>query len=151
MKIQIALASTAHWIMPSEDDLRLEYRYEYNLPQRNWKGRCKTIGANFPLFADEEDFIAKVKASPIVDLTQTMHVHNLTSLRSVEDVRDLVSGYAFPRDVDRIVTGLKKGVALPAPIIVKGKLGMWILSGNTRQNLASIANIPRQAIMVDAS
>lgn len=150
MKIQISLSANTAWIMPSDEDLRLEYRYEYNLPQRNWPGRCKTIGAPFPLFESEEDFIAKVKASRIVSLFHD-DVHNMTSLRSIEDIEDIVSSYAYPRDVKRIVEGLKAGKSMPAPIIIAGNRGMWILSGNTRQNCAKVLGIPRKFIVVNAS
>jgi hypothetical protein len=150
MKLQIALSSGSQWVIPHEADLRLEYRYEYNLPQRNWKQRCKTIGAQYPLFEDEEDFIAKVKASRIVSLFHD-DVHNMTSLKSIEDIESLVSHYAYPRDVKRIVEGLKAGIEMPAPIIIAGSKGMWILSGNTRQNCAKVLGIPRKFIVVNAS
>ena len=151
MKIEIALSAAGDWTYPKDDDLILEYRYEYSLPQRGWPQRCKTIGAQYPLFTDESDFIRKVKASPIVSLPANARVHNMTDYESIEDIEDLVASYRFPRDVPRIVKGLTKGVTMPAPIIIKGKKGMWILSGNTRQNVALVLNVPRKFIVVDAS
>jgi hypothetical protein len=151
MKIQIALSAAGDWTYPKDADLSNEYRYEYALPKRGWPQRCKTIGAKYPVFTDESDFIRKVKASPIVELPPTAYVHNMTDYETIDDIEDLVAGYAFPRDVKRIVKGLSTGVTMPAPIIVKGKKGMWILSGNTRQNVALVLGVPRKFILVDAS
>jgi hypothetical protein len=144
------LEASVKWVVPKPADLALEFKYEYALPSRNWPQRCKAIGAAYPIFEDEEDFINKVKSSEVAPLTPKMGVHNLTNERSVEDVRDLVSGYAYPRDVDRIVQGYEAGTAMPMPIIIRGKKGSWILSGNTRSNLAFILKIPVKAIWVDA-
>lgn len=152
MKLQIALATAStKWVMPSKEDLILEYKYEYALPQRNWDARCKVIGAPYPLFKDQEDFVSWVLGSPIVTLPKNARVHNMTELNTIGEIEDLVSGYAFPRDVKRIITGLKSGVLMPAPIIIKGTKGMWILSGNTRQNVAKVLNIPRKFILVNAT
>lgn len=151
MKIQIALSASTTWVMPNKEDLILEYKYEYDLPQRNWAGRCKKIGAPYPLFKDQNDFVRQVMASPIVALSKNEHVHNMTDINTIGGIEDLVSGYAFPRDVKRIVEGLKAGTAMPAPIIIKGTKGLWILSGNTRQNVAHVLNLPRKFILVDAS
>jgi hypothetical protein len=153
MKLQAAhrlLAAAVKWVMPKDPDLVLEYKYEYSLSSRNWPQRCKAIGAKYPLFDSEQDFIAKIKAASVEPLTPEMDVHNLTNLRTVEDVRDMVSGYQFPRDVDRIVKGYKEGGTMPMPIIIRGKKGSWILSGNTRSNLAFILKVPVKAIWVDA-
>lgn len=151
MKIQISLSSAPQWVIPSEADLRLEYRYEYNLPQRNWKQRCKTIGAYFPLFESEDDFVKRIQTEArVITLTRNDYVHNLTSLKSIEEIEDLVSGYAYPRDVKRIVEGLTNGAHMPMPIIIKGMKGMWILSGNTRQNVAQVLRVRCQALVLDA-
>lgn len=151
MKLEISLSSGPQWVIPEEEDLALEFRYEYALPQRNWAQRCKTIGARYPLFENESDFVTKVNHGRIQLLTRSDQVHNRTQLRSIEEIEDLVSGYAYPRDVARIVEGFKKGVIMPMPIIIKGTKGMWILSGNTRQNIASVMKLPTQVIIVDAS
>jgi len=143
------MAASVKWVMPKDPDLVLEYKYEYTLPSRHWDKRCKAIGAKYPLFDSEEDFVAKIKAASIEPLTSSMRVENLTDYESIEDVKDLVSQYQFPRDVDRIVKGYEAGGSMPMPIIIRGKKGSWILSGNTRTNLAFILKIPVKAIWVD--
>src|SRR5271168_1074668 len=153
MKLNAAhrlLSSAVKWVFPSNADLALEYKYEYTLPSRNWAGRCRVIGASYPIFESEDDFIAKVKSSRVAPVTVDMDVNNMTSLRSVEEVRDMVSAYAYPRDVDRIVKGYESGAKMPMPIIIEGKKCSWILSGNTRTNLAFILKIPVKAIWVRA-
>ena len=147
MKIQISLSS-ALWTVPEEKDLELEYRYEYLLPSRNWPQRCRQIGASYPLFRDLEDFVQQVRGAKIEPLDD-VRVHNMTDYGAVDDVRDLVSGYQFPRDVDRILDALHAGHALPMPIVIRGPKGSWILSGNTRQNLSRIVGTPVQAIWID--
>lgn len=150
MKLQIALSNTEIWMRPTRKDLELEYEYEYVNPSRNWKQRCHAIEAVFPIFSSLEDFIRKVNESPIERLTAVTRVHNMTDYRTIEDIEDLVSGYHFPRDVKRIVEGFAALDKMPLPIIIKGRKGRWILSGNTRQNVALVMEVPRKAIVVDA-
>jgi hypothetical protein len=152
MKLEAAhrlLAAAVKWVMPKPADLALEYKYEYLLPSRHWDKRCKAIGAHYPLFDSEDDFIAKIRAASIEPITPQSKVENVTDLETIEDVEDLVSTYQRPRDVSSIVNGYRKGGSMPMPIIIRGKKGSWILSGNTRTNLAFILKIPVKAIWVD--
>lgn len=142
---------SVNWVRPDLQNLELEYKYEYLLPSRNWDRRCQSIGAEYPLFDDQEDFNRKILSAPVINITPEMRVTNMTHCSSIEGVRDLVSGYQFPRDVDRIIDGFQRGADMPLPIIIKGTNGMWILSGNTRSNLAMIHGIPLKAIVYDAS
>lgn len=148
MKISL---STTSWFVPKPADLKLEYAYEYMLPSRNWKARCSTIGAKYPLFDSEEDFIAKVNAGKIISVTKKSKIHNMTTLSTLDDLQDLVNSYRFPRDIAKIVKGYNAGKPMPMPIIIKGSKGSWILCGNTRSNVAFIMDIPLKAIEVDAT
>ena len=148
--MKISLSATT-WIVPKPADLKLEYAYEYILPSRNWAARCKTIGAKYPLFDSEEDFIAKVNAGNIISVTPKSKIHNMTTIDSIEGIESLVSGYRFPRDVGKIVKGYNSGKPMPMPIVIKGSKGSWILAGNTRSNVAFVMGVPLRVIEVDAT
>jgi hypothetical protein len=49
---------------------------------------------------------------------------NRSRVSSIEELKDLVSGYVKPRNVDRIVKGIEEGDEIPYPIIIKGNKGM---------------------------
>jgi hypothetical protein len=142
---------SVQWVKPDSQNLELEYKYEYLLPSRNWDRRCQSIGAQYPLFADQADFNRKILSAPVTTITPEMRVTNMTHIRTVDGVKDLVNSYQFPRDVDRIIQGFENGAKMPLPIIIKGTKGMWILSGNTRSNLAMIHKVPLKAIVYDGS
>ena len=141
------LESNVSWRIPTTAELEMEYKYEYMLPSRNWDRRCETIGAPYPLFDDFADFTNKIQHSTPSTINKGDHVYNMTDYRTVDQVTDLVSSYQFPRDVDRILDGFKQGASLPMPIIIEGSKGRWILSGNTRTNLAHIMGIPVTALV----
>lgn len=63
--------------------------------------------------------------------------------------KDMVSQYVIPRDIDRIIEGFESNDKLPMPIILKSKLGMFIMAGNTRQNVARIMGITPKAILIN--
>jgi hypothetical protein len=70
---------------------------------------------------------------------------------SIEDIESMVSSYHQPRDVKRIVQGLKNNAQIPMPIILKGSKGMWIMAGNTRQSTARVLGIDADVLLVDVS
>jgi hypothetical protein len=143
----------AHWVKPSEASLKKEYEVEYALPRRRWDQRSETIGAKYPIFSDAADFAEKILAAKVIDFPKSDFgsVHNLTAINTIDRVKELVATYSYPRDVDGIVAGFKAGKSMEMPIIIRGKRGRWILSGNTRMNVARIMNIPIKVIEVDAS
>lgn len=141
------------WREQTEKELKQEFDYEYALPKRRWDMRAEQIGAKYPIFDSLDDFVEKVKAAPVQVIKHADYhkVRNLTSLETLDDVKEMTSSYSYPRDVDSIVTGFKAKSPMPYPIIIKGKSGMWILSGNTRMNVAKILGIEGRAKVVDAS
>lgn len=147
---QTAALKTAKWKVPSSADLELEYKYEYLLPSRNWPARCRTIGAAYPLFTSVEDFVLRVKGARIVKVNFPNKIHNLTTCSSLEEVEQMVANYAYPRDVKRIASGFEHGVAMPMPVVIQGTRGSWILSGNTRSNVAYVLGIQLQVLCVQA-
>jgi len=63
----------------------------------------------------------------------------------------MVSGYHIPRDVQRIVDGMKSGATLPMPIVLKGSDGLFIMAGNTRQAVARVLKVPCKVLLVDVT
>lgn len=139
--------STVNWVRPDLQNLEMEYKYEYMLTsRRTWDKRCKTIGAVYPIFDSFEDFAEKISSAPIQIITPSTPIHNMTQFETMDDARKELA-----RDVDRIIHGFDNGVKIPLPIIIKGNDGMWLLSGNTRSNLAFIHNVTLKAIVYDGS
>jgi hypothetical protein len=92
-----------------------------------------------------------LSSAPVVDVDSLRSVQNLTKNRSIADIKDMVSSYAWPRDVARIQQGYQENHKMPLPIIIKGQQGMWIMAGNTRQSVARVLGITPRALLVDVS
>ena len=139
----------ARWVRQSPQELAFEYKIEYALPSRGWDRRAKVIGALYPIFKSEQDFIEKISSAPIFNLPSNKFdtVHNLTECDSLRELKDLVASYQYPRDVDGIVAGFNSGKPMSLPIVIGGSKGAWILSGNTRLNVARILNVPAKVIL----
>jgi hypothetical protein len=130
----------------------LEYSKKENT---KWKERAKLIGMRFPVFNDFEDFKIAYRNGIIVTVKKNQpfpfRINNLSHTDSIEELKDLVSSYKRPRDVDRIVNGMKKGDKIPIPIVLKGKKGYWIMAGNTRINVARILGKEIKFMLLDVS
>ena len=126
---------------------------EYKLKEKSkWEKRAQQVGLKFPLFESFEDFKSKIGSSKVININDYRNkIHNLTSIEDMDSLRELVSEYQYPRDIDRIIQGLESKSRIPMPIILKGDKGMIIMSGNTRQNAAYILEIPTQAVLIDLS
>lgn len=146
-------SSEVKWVTPSGADAHADYVEYKKKEDKKWQERAETIGARFPLFDTEDDFKDALKNGRIFTLSEKdwRNIQNLSNVSSIESLKDLVGGYVRPRDVDRIVDGINKGVALPLPIVLKGSKGRWIMSGNTRLNTAKVMKVPQQAIELDVS
>jgi hypothetical protein len=109
------------------------------------------MGFRWPIFTDVEQFRQALDTARTVDPHTIGAVQNMTEHDTIEDIEDMVSSYQRPRDVQRIVQGLQTGATLPMPIILKGKRGMWIMAGNTRQAVCQVLGAKCQALLVDVS
>ena len=130
--------SSQKWRMPSDQELSNEHDWEY----RHVKSG---LGDVFP---DKTAFIQAAKQAKIVPMPD--NVQRATQNHSVDDVRAMVSSYQYPRDVDRIVSGLKDPkIQLPAPIVIRHKGRHFMMAGNTRQDLARQHGIHPHVLMID--
>lgn len=129
------------------DDFQ-EYKYK---EMSKWQPRSSVIGSRWPIFQDIQDFQSALVKSPIVEIDKLSSVLNLTKNHSISDIKDMVSTYSMPRDVNRIIQGFKQNAAMPLPIILQGSKNMWIMAGNTRQSVARVMGITPRALLVDVS
>lgn len=140
-----------NWVRYSSESLQADFN-EYAKKERSkWKDRAAIIGSRFPIFENIVEFKAALDNASIVNLDKLGDINNLTYNNSIADLKNMVSGYIFPRDVERIISGLKNNVKLPLPIVIKGSKGMWILSGNTRANVARILGYNSKALLINVS
>jgi hypothetical protein len=140
-----------NWTRFSEASLEADFQEYKQKEQRKWKQRAELIQARWPLFQDIQEFRQALSSAPVVDVDSLRSVQNLTKNRSIADIKDMVSSYAWPRDVARIQQGYQENHKMPLPIIIKGQQGMWIMAGNTRQSVARVMGITPRALLVDVS
>lgn len=78
-------------------------------------------------------------------------VEHSTDIYNIDDLRNLVSSYKRPRNIDRIISGFKNNDKIPYPIILKSNNRYFIMAGNTRQNTARILGITPKVLVVDVN
>jgi hypothetical protein len=154
MKLQDLLqenTSFNNWTRFTDASLEADFQEYKQKEQRKWKQRAELIQGRWPLFQDIQEFRQALSSAPIVDVDSLRSVQNITKNRSIADIKDMVSSYAWPRDVARIQQGYQENHKMPLPIIIKGQRGMWIMAGNTRQSVARVMGITPRALLVDVS
>jgi hypothetical protein len=154
MKLQDLLqenTSFNNWTRFTDASLEADFQEYKQKEQRKWKQRAELIQARWPLFQDIQEFRQALSSAPVVDVDSLRSVQNITKNRSIADIKDMVSSYAWPRDVARIQQGYQENHKMPLPIIIKGQQGMWIMAGNTRQSVARVLGITPRALLVDVS
>lgn len=138
-----------NWIKEAKEEDYIEYKKKEDY---KWKSRAQNMGFRFPIFKDIQDFKSSISNSPVINLDDLRSkVHHMTSIKDMNQLRKLVSSYQRPRDIDRIIEGIQTGASIPMPIILKGKNGLFIMAGNTRQNVAYILGVPIEAILIDVT
>jgi len=147
LKNTYIIEAAATWRDLTNSEIKQEWDYEYDYVSksavRNWTDNA---------FQDFNTFKKALKDAQAVTLTKDLdaRVSFRSRTDSITQLKNLVSSYAYPRDVDRIVDGFKKGVALPYPIILKRADGsMRVLSGNTRLDVAFILGYTPKVLMVE--
>jgi len=145
--------TSGKWIMPSEKTMKSDFE-EYKFKEdKKWKDRAERMGFRFPLFKDFNSYKRSIQMGTIIDVNEDRwdDVENLSKNYDIADIEDMVSGYTMPRDVQRIQKGFENNDPIPYPVILKGEKGMFIMSGNTRLNVARVMGITPKALVVDVS
>ena len=140
-----------HWVKPSTSALKEDFDEYKHKEELKWKDRARIIQCRYPLFSDIEEFKKAVASAEVreVDWTFIDKVGGTTTYKDFGTLSGIVSKYNRPRDIKRIRDGLRSDHKIPMPIIVKGKKGSWILSGNTRCNTAMIVGYKPKVIIID--
>lgn len=141
------------WKMHDKETLKNDFKEYKEKEERKWSRRSQTMGFRYPLFKDIEDYKDSLDKSSVItfDDRNWPNINNLSYNYSLDELRNMVSGYNVPRDVDRIIKGFENKKQLPYPVILKGTKGMFIMSGNTRLNVARLMGITPKALLVDIS
>lgn len=151
MKIEDLNQPYDNWMYPDEKTMKADFD-EYKLKEfKKWEGRAKSMGFRFPIFNDFDQYKNDILNAKPVIINNNMSVQNLTHTQTLEDLKDLVSTYYMPRDVDRIVNGMENNIKIPYPVILKGNNGYFIMSGNTRLNVCGILHGIPKALIIDVS
>jgi len=130
------------WIPLSDEQIAQEYEWEY--------GKVEPVFGD--IFPTLDDFKEAVKSGQVKRWTEDLdnRTGNRSQVSSLEDLKDLVSGYQFPRDVDRIVKGFEENDPIPHPIVLQtGEDSYWVMSGNTRMDTAYILGITPEVLVLD--
>jgi hypothetical protein len=137
------------WVKIAKSEDFIEYKKKED---SKWKQRAQSMGFRFPIFKDEEDFRNSINRAEVINLDEYRNkIHHMTSIKDMNQLRQLVKSYQKPRDIDRIIDGIQNGDKIPMPIILKGEGGLFIMAGNTRQNVAYILGVPVEAILIDVT
>lgn len=139
------------WSFPSVSTMKDDFNEYKKKEHKKWERRADIIGARFPIFIDFEEFKKSLENAEVITVTKQFDnkISNRSQTSSIRELKNLVSSYVRPRNVDRIVQGIKSGAKLPYPIILKGNRGMWIMAGNTRLDSAFILGDTPKALLVD--
>lgn len=140
-----------NWVRYTSESLRDDFAEYRGKEERKWKSRASSIGVKFPIFDDLAEFTRYLDSGEIVSIDSLKNVGNLTKNHNLGDIKQMVSTYIKPRDVDKIANGIKSNEKIPLPIILKGSKGMFIMAGNTRQAVARVLGVTPKTILLDMS
>jgi len=136
-----------NWIVPSDSSLALEYKVEY-------LNHIKPHYGN--IFKSVNDFINIVHNSEIITVTSSIdqRIGNRSHTESFEELHDLISGYrSYPefrneKTLRKLYYNFENNLPIDMPIILKSGSRMWIMSGNTRMDVAFQMGINPKAIVI---
>lgn len=150
---EIAKQQFDNWVFPPNQVIESDFAEYQKKEYKKWESRAKTMGFRFPIFEDINHFKQTLEQGKVVEVTDqfAQQVDHLVLVQTLDQLRNMVSGYVRPRDVDSIVSGIKNNDPIPLPIILKGTKGMHIMAGNTRLNVAHLLGVPAKALVVDVS
>lgn len=142
-----------NWVFPDNKTIDNDFEEYKKKELSKWKRRAKDLNARFPLFKDKEHYIQSLKNSPITLLSPSLDnkIQNRSQTSSIEELKKLVLSYKRPRDVDRILQEFLQHDKIPYPVILKSNNKYFIMSGNTRLDVAFIYGIIPKVIIIDVS
>ena len=145
------LTPRVNWVRYTDRSLKDDFEEYKSKEEKKWKSRASIKGFRWPIFDTVQDFKQALDTAQVVDVHSIGSVANMSNNHSINDIKDMVSSYYYPRDVDRIVNGINQGATMPMPIILQGSNGKWIMAGNTRQAVCKVIGVRCEALLVDVS
>ena len=139
--------SFTNWQIPSDEDLRREFRVEHEMKELNY-------------FSDVDEFLEKCKSAKHVVITPAMdsNIQYRSRTKSFDQLLSLIKGYrSYPKyrneeTLKSMYTAFKSNKKMDMPIILKFKDGsMRIFAGNTRMDVAFQLNINPKVLMVEVN
>jgi len=137
-----------NWIQLSEDDIKLEYNVEYK------NHIIYSFGDIFPTY---EDFKFKVKNGIIKKINKDFDnkISNRSQTTSYEGLLSLIKGYrSYPeyrneKTLNKIYEAFKNNKPMKMPIVLYHNGRYFIMSGNTRMDIAFQLGIDPKVIIVN--
>jgi hypothetical protein len=133
----------SNWKMPSESQLKQEFRVEHQLK-----------GNNF--WQNEEEFLRAIKEGKIETITPQIDkdIENRSRTQSYDDLLSLIKNYrSYPKyrnenTLKAIYDGFKNNQPMDLPIIIDDRGHRRIFSGNTRMDISFQLEINPKALIV---
>jgi len=138
---KVTASRFTNWVYPTDEQIGQEYEWEYISHQKK---------SGFNPWPTLKDFKKAVEKGTVETLTKEKDrkIGNRSRCTSISELKELTSGYQFPRDVDRIIKGYKNGHPMPYPIILEQNGKRWVMSGNTRLDAAFIMGITPKVLVL---
>lgn len=132
-----------NWRHLTQHEIEEEYRYKIKKPE--YIRRFQNLGTN--VFDSFENFEKAVKNAKEIRLTldHDYQINRRSFTSSIDELNDMISSYRSAAKrigmPERILKGFEDDDAIPMPLILKIGNEEWIIAGNTRLDVARIANI----------
>jgi len=141
LKKVVAKINYTNWRNLTDKEIAEEYEWEYSKVKEEW-------GDIFPTLRDFKEAVKKGK--PEIVTKGSPSIDNRSYPDDIEDLKRMVQRYQYPRDVDRIIEGLKNNDPIPYPIVlqINSPNWRWIMSGNTRMAVSSLLGVTPKVLIV---
>lgn len=151
-----------NWVLPSDEDLALEYKLEYENKglgrylERTMSDYGIEIGDN--VFPDANAFIQAAKSSKpmLVDKSKDSRIEYRSNCNSVQCLVSLIKGYAsYPKyrnedTINALAQGFEQNKPMKMPIVLQFSDNSYrVMGGNTRMDMAFIKGVNPKVIVID--
>lgn len=139
-----------NWVKPSDKDIELEYKIEYEI-----KPLKQVTNDAFPT---ANDFKKAVKKAKVISITPALDrkIEYRSRTKSKSQIISLIKGYAsYPefrneKTIEAIYDGFRENNPMKMPFILKFPDGrLRIMSGNTRTDIAQHMGVTPKALLIE--
>lgn len=142
--------SFSNWVKPSLDDLKLEYKIEYQIKPLKY-----LTNDAFPSF---QDFLEAVSKAPIISINKSLDskISYRSHTRTQDELLSLIRSYnSYPEfrnesTIQALYDGFKNNKPMKMPIVLMmPNRKMRIMGGNTRMDVAFQLGINPKVLLVE--